>query len=445
MMTYMKDLKYKIVVVLLLVFTITSCEDFLGGDINADPNKPGDVPVSAQLPNVQIVLADITGGDWSRFNCMLMQQVEGVARQWSSFNQYNGLQPSDFDAAWQNIYENALVELNIMGASTREDGNNHYLGVVNVLKAYTLMMATDVWGDIPYTEAALGAENISPNYDDQATVIYPEIFALLNEAITLFGGAAGPVVPGSEDVYYGGTISNWIKAATALRARANLHQGNYAAALTDAQSSFESAADNLSFQYDASNAAQWFRFNRDRTGDLQFHPFMKGLMEDLNDTRVDQFSPTFEQHADHPYLIDAYEQELISYREIKFIEAECLLRTSGSAADLREAYLAAIQASFEEVGLGNEEYSTYVQQDAIDPGEGNITENNIMIQKYIGLFAQPEVFSDWRRTDIPILTPVSGSVVPVRWNYSADEFLFNENAPPESEVTLFTPKVDWDN
>ncbi|MGB3463648.1 MAG: SusD/RagB family nutrient-binding outer membrane lipoprotein, partial [Cyclobacteriaceae bacterium] len=118
------------------------------------------------------------------------------------------------------------------------------------------------------------------------------------------------------------------------------------------------------------------------------------------------------------------------------------LRTSGSAADIREAYLEGIEASFDEFGADG--YSAYVAQSSVDPGAGNITLEQIMTQKYIGLFVQPEAYSDWRRTGIPSLSPVSGSVVPVRWPIGSDEILFNSNAPREGDVNIFTDNVGWD-
>ena len=41
-------------------------------------------------------------------NAMLIQQVEGVARACFSFNQYSGLTPNRFNAAWEIIYEDIL-------------------------------------------------------------------------------------------------------------------------------------------------------------------------------------------------------------------------------------------------------------------------------------------------------------------------------------------------
>ena len=439
----MKNIKY---IFLFIGFTsMIGCESFLADDINVDPNKPITVPVNAILPNIEIRIADVYGGDFSRFNSMLSQQVEGVARQWSSFNQYSGLTPNRFDNAWQTTYEDVLIEANAMIAQAEENGYNHYAGVGKILKAFALMNATDVWGDIPYTESALGIENINPVFDGQTTVIYPEIFALLTSAKSDLAGSDGGLAIGSDDVIYSGNISKWVLAANAIIARGYLHLGDYNQALTNAQNSLTSASDNLSFTYSDTKPAPWHRFNDGRTGDIEFHPFLRGIMTTLNDSiRLKQWDQTF--LTSHPYLKANYQQDLISYREVQFIIAECLARTNGNEAAIETAYLNGIKASFIETGLTEADYDSYVAQTEINPGGSNLDlEDHILTQKYISLFIQPEVFNDVRRNDFPVLTPTSGSQIPVRWNYSADELLFNSNAPEDGATTLFSPRDGWDN
>ena len=168
------------------------------------------------------------------------------------------------------------------------------------------------------------------------------------------------------------------------------------------------------------------------------------MMTTLNDTlRLKQWDQTFENP--YPYLKADYRQDLISYREIQFIIAECLHRTSGIATGIETAYLNGIKASFIEAGPTEADYTAYVSQTEINPGGANLElEDHILTQKYIGLFVQPEVFNDLRRNDFPAIIPTSGTQLPVSWNYSADELLFNSNAPEDGTTTLFTPRVDWD-
>lgn len=428
---------------ILFILLSFGCENYIGSDINRDPNNPTSVPIFAQMPAIQIALADVYGGDFSRFNCMLTQQIEGVIRQYSSLNQYTGLTPNRYDDAWQNIYENILNEIKLAKSSALEDGNHHYLGTLFVIEAYTLMLATDVWDDMPYSEALKGVETINPPYDSQSD-IYQVIYSLLDEAIALFGGAPGPLLPGDEDVYYGGNIVAWEKAAHAIKARGLLKDKEYASAAAEAGKAFASPEDNMGFQYpDANAAGQWYRFNRDRTGDMEFHPQMRTLMSALGDMdRLNIIDQPFV--TSHPYMVADFYQELITYREMQFIIAEADLRvTTGGTEAGYGAYLAGIKASFENFALDMEAYNAYVAQAAVAPGVGNLTLEMVLTQKYIAMYLQPEVYSDWRRTGIPALAPTSGSAVPVRWHYSSDEYLFNSSAPLESDVNIFMDKVGW--
>lgn len=431
----------KYLLVFALAFGLFGCESFIGGDINEDPNNPTSVPISAQMPNIGIEIADNYGGSFSRFNCMMMQQVEGVARQWSSFNQYTGLTPNRFDAPWTNLFENTLNEIQIAKASASENGFNHTLGILQTMEAFALMMGADVWDDIPYSEAFKGVDNINPTFDAQSE-IYRIIFDRLDSAISLFAGPSGSVSTGSEDVFYGGDVAAWEKAAHAIKARGFMKLGDFNQALQEAGKSFTGAADNMSYQYpDANNAGPWYRFNDGRTGDIEFHPTMRQIMTDLNDVdRLGLWDQTF--ITSHPYMIASWVQEVITYREMQFIIAEADFRATGGSQVGYDAYLAGIKASFERCGFGDTEYNAYIANAAIDKGVGNLTLEDIMIQKYIALYLDPEVYSDWRRTGIPSLTPVSGTTIPVRWHYSANEYLFNANIT-ETDVNIFTDKVGW--
>ena len=430
-----------VLIIFIIALSSVSCEQFFSDD-NSDPNRPFDAPISAILPGIQLTIVDSYGGLWSNFGNMFVQQVEGVERQWESFNRYD-IQPVRFNQSWQQLYENVFVEMRVVNQLAIDDGLNHYLGIAKTLEAYSLMMVSDVWGDAPYTEAGLGSTNDNPAYDDHATVIMPAIQTLLTDALTLFDGAAGPITPGSDDVIYGGDIDKWKLAAHGILARYHLRLGNNASALAEAKMSFTSRADNMGYQYPgAGNDAPWFGFNDVRLGDLEFNPVMGGIMTGLNDTdRLAVMNPTFD--ADHPYLTATQQVDLVSYREMQFVIAE----TSTDAAEQHAAYLAGILASFEELDLGMTEYDAYVAQAAIDPGAGNLTMEQIMTQKYIAMFVQPEAFTDWRRTDIPSLTAVpesTSNVIPRRWFYPENEYLFNDNAPARDDDLLFQ-RVDWDN
>ena len=368
----------KYILALLLTTSILSCEKFIGGEFNADPNNPSSVPVDAQIPAIEIALADVYGGDFSRLGSMLTQQTEGVARQWVAFNQYTGLTPNRFDDAWQNIYENVLNEVQIAKATSSENGFNHYLGMLQIIEAYTIMIATDVWDDMPYDDAFKGLESTNPTYNTQAD-IYGKLYKLLDDGIALLEGPSGSVSPGSEDVFFGGNTAAWINAARATKARGLLHQKDYSGAATEAAASFSGAADNWGFQYpDANSAGNWFRFNRDRTGDIEFHPTMRGLMTGLDDTLRLQVMDQEFIAGDHPYMVADFLQEMITYREMQFIIAEADVRaTAGMTQAGYDAMLNGIKASFVRLGLGDTEYDAYIATGSV-PAVGSVTLEDVM-------------------------------------------------------------------
>lgn len=435
--------KYIITVLTLLV--LSGCKSFLGGDINTDPNNPTAVPPQFMLANIQISLVDMVGGDFSRFSSLIVQQTEGVARQWSSYNNYSSLVPANLNTTWLNMYTRVLSELVNMKKLAIVNGANHHTAVANILLAYSLMTATDVWNDIPYTEAFEGLKSKAAKFDTQAS-IYAEIFKILGEGKTLLGGAQGSVklnVAG-EDLFYGGNTAKWIAAANSIEARARLHLGEYTQALAAANNGIGSAADNMKYAYpDNSNAAPWYRFNRDRTGDIEFHPTMRALMTGFKDTeRLAMWDKKFlHEKPPHPYFTPTFAVELITYRETEFIKAECLLRTSGAAGSLRTAYLNGIRGSFTHLGKAAA-YDAYVAQSNVSPGV--ITLENIITQKYVALFTQHEVYNDWRRTNIPKLSPTAGSKIPVRWPYGFNETNLNKNTPAANTVDIFNNRVGWD-
>src|SRR5256885_2489661 len=76
----------------------------------------------------------------------------------------------------------------------------------------------DIWGDIPYREAA--GDNAQPKYDPQMQ-IYDDLQGTLDKAISdLGGGGAGP---GAFDLFYGGNKAQWTELANSLKARYYLH------------------------------------------------------------------------------------------------------------------------------------------------------------------------------------------------------------------------------
>jgi len=267
---------------------------------------------------------------------------------------------------------------------------------------------------------------------------------LLQLSQTQLSASSENGIPTDADLIYSGNASQWLQASYALEIRAHLHLGqvdnsHYEQALAIIPMAFQDINDDMRLPFvGEENAAPWFQFNRDRTGDVEFHPQMRRVLRDLNDPRVNIYDSPFSSNM-HLFLTADQELALLTYSELKFIEAECLLRTGANPDRILDAYLSGIKASFEFLTIGIL-YDDYVEQNIIMPSSNVIELEDIMLQKYIALWTEPESFTDWRRTSIPDLTPSSGNAIPRRFNYAQSEYDYNRNTP---ELDLFD-RIWWD-
>ena len=129
----------------------------------------------------------------------------------------NAYSPGSFNGRWSSAYQtimNDIKELNIIAGET---GLNRHIAMGQVIEAHILMTLVDFFGDIPYTEAFQGADNLNPVADSGASV-YAAAIALLDGAITNFNNDAlgNPAL----DMYYDGDWAAWTKAANTLKMKA---------------------------------------------------------------------------------------------------------------------------------------------------------------------------------------------------------------------------------
>jgi len=430
----LKNKIYTFALALIVLVGFSSCESYFEG-INENPNDPTDVSQDVLLPGIEVNLGFTYGGDFSRYASILTQHAKGETRQWASINNYSSFLPVNFNTPWSfSMYAGVLNDLKILKEKSSEDGSNHYEGIASILEAYSWMLMVDFFNDVPFSEAFQGTDIIQPTYDDAASV-YAGVSTLLATGITKMSEEAAGRTPGADDLMYGGDATSWVKFAHGLTARMHLHQKNYSSALTSIGSSFESAADEASVQFLAGSttAAPWFQFNRDR-GDIQVGDAMAALLAANADPRESLFTPLFD--GSHPIFIDGRAVPLMSYAEAEFIRAECLLQTSADQGDVDAAFASAVAAGCEKYGVDATAASDYAA------GLGSADLNAIMTQKYMSMYMEPEAFNDYRRHELPALTPNAGSTIPNRFPYPEEEILYNTNTPA---VDIFTDKVFWDN
>lgn len=430
-----------------MVGSFASCKKYL--DINeTNPNLPTKVTPNVLLSNAEMSLGYFYGGDMSRYTSILTQQVRGGDRQMLSYNYYIFV-ASDFDQLWANVYSSTLMNLQKMEDLAKEKGAPRYLGAAKILKAFTYMTATDLFGDIPFSQALQGEKGqLKPTYDSQKS-IYDALFAMLDDGINdMNNPSPGILKPGvNDDIMFGGSVAKWVAFANTVKARMymNLTKVDNSAAgkaLALVTSSPVIAAD-ANIPYNSSSQGPWYQYN-DQRADLLFDGTIPTLMANYTDPRLDSYVDTaggFWWVSDN-FAGPNAPVTLIPAAEVKFIEAEAKELT-GDAAGATTAYLAAIKASCDSWGVKNADYAAYILKPEVAlPGSGSGRIQRIMEQKMFALYLNPASYNDWRRTGYPAITATSGSSVPRRLLYPKGEQTSNSANVPSA--TLYS-KVWWDN
>jgi len=432
-----------------------ACKKSFFTDANVNPNSP---PASSIVPSVLLstaegALAYMQGGDLSRFASLNTQQTFGSARQAGGYYQYV-YTSQDFDNAWGNIYTSTLENNDALQKISDANGYHAYSGVARILRAYTLQLTVDNWGSVPYSDAFKGAENLKPKYDNDQ-VLYDTIANLLTAAVTLLNDPdAGDLVPGGEDVIYGGDTDKWILFAHAIRARLFLHQskGNATmagSALTEIAASFKSNDESAQYIFGETetSANPWYQFNQQRAGDISFSGGgVAAKMIALNDPRLPiLIDTTAASGGDGLLYYGAINSpvELITYDELLFARAEATLRSTGDLVTAQGYYRQAIQANMEKLGVGSSAITTYLAAHGTLTGSVDDAIAQVATQEYLALYLNPEVWNLWRRTNTPALTPVTGANVPRRLLYPQTEYSYNGANVPTG-ATLQAPRIFWD-
>lgn len=199
------------------LLVLPGCKDWL--DINEDPNNPTDVPLNQIFPTIQVDIAGSVGistGGLSHFTSLYTHQI---TERGNSQNDYafNG---ADFGVTipWALLYPRALTDIQKVIEKGEAEEAWHYVGVSQILKAYVFSVLVDTYGNVPFFEANLGAEQPFPAYDDGESV-YNEVIALLDEGIANLAKES-TLTPLNDDLFYGGgeaAMDQWRKFAKTLK------------------------------------------------------------------------------------------------------------------------------------------------------------------------------------------------------------------------------------
>jgi len=122
--------------------------------------------------------------------------------------------------AWNDCYRAAGYADAIIQKHKDDPNKVNLVSAATVMKVLSMEYITDMYGDIPYTEALKGFDGTSlgvifPAYDNQQSV-YSTMLSELDAALSNFNtGQPGPTA----DLMYGGDISKWKKFGYSLMLR----------------------------------------------------------------------------------------------------------------------------------------------------------------------------------------------------------------------------------
>ncbi len=464
----MKNYLYKFTKMAGLMFVsalmLVSCDTWIDTDINTDPDAPADVPINLILPAVEQALGyNMCGNDLLLTTNSWMQQFDGVSRQSLTVSRYQYL-PSDVNNLWSSIYTNVLINSSIIinkAENTEGKYSPYNAGIGKVIMATSLGIATDVFGDMPFSDALKGDQNVlTPKFDTQEK-IYDTIMVILNSAITDLGKPASEnLLAVNGDVIYGGNVAKWKKAAYSIKARHLLQlskvNGNaaYTEALAAATNGFTSVADNMKVPWESANHNPIFQFMEQRV-DIRMGSTFVDLLHSISDPRLPFYADkdgdgnyvgsiigSQNDKASKPGIYVAGEvasSVVISYAEVQFIIAEAnfmLNKTTEAAAALKAAVNASVTA-VTGAAMDEDWYTTNI-------GSKPLTLELIMTQKYISSFGTNQAYADYRRLGLPVLVPHPDGVlpaIPTRYPYAQDEISYNGSNVPNANIS---DKLWWD-
>jgi hypothetical protein len=215
----MKLKNFKFIALLGLVLGASSCDDTF--DINTDPNNPTSASIELVLPSGQAFTSFIVGGQYNIVGEVLAQHM-GIpqgANQYRTYDQYN-LPSSSFDGRqFQGMYAGSLQDFQTIIDQGTPQNEFRMVGIAKILKAHNFQILTDLYGDIPFSEALKGSANTTPKYDRQQD-IYAGLQLLLDEGIADIRKQQGRF-PATADFNYGASsealMSKWIRLANTLK------------------------------------------------------------------------------------------------------------------------------------------------------------------------------------------------------------------------------------
>lgn len=468
----------KILIILVIVLSFGSCDSGFE-ELNVNPTKPIQLAPGTKLTFIQLYTGGSSYVAYLFSNVIhLMQNVQQLNNtSYVSFLYKEGNSHQFFEEQFANSVKNLAdleAQLEASDASTAAAD----LAIARIQKVLIFSRLTDLYGDIPYTEAGKGfLDGIRfPKYDKQADIYADMLKTLENSAATL--NSSGPNSYGSADLIFAGDNAKWQKFANSLMLRLAMRmvKVDNAAAKSWATKAIDggvmtSNSDIAYVQYENSandggpNVNPLTKsFSSRLVNQVKISkPFMD-FLKDRNDPRVSVLFSTITGNTD-PALqfgqdinISAgiptnskpninifggtgnvvYDAPFFfqTYAEVEFMIAEAAERWGLAGGNVKAHYNAGVTAAMDYlslyghgVGITSAQINAYL---TANPFVSTQALKMINDQYWVATFGNGlESYSNWKRSGFPVLTPadvaadLTGGKIPRRFVYPSSEKLNN--------------------
>lgn len=473
----MKQLKLQYILFLTITLLAASCKKSFE-DLNTDPNRPKQITPGVMLGQMQYRMVNSDVQAARSFTHELMQvDAPRASTSGTGLHRYV-VNPGA--AVWSNYYS-YLTDIEDIYAIADNLKENNYKAIALVYKSWAYSILTDLYGDVPYSQATKATEGTFQAAFDKQKDIYIQILKDLYAANMLFDDTKALTYGGdlvyNANVLTGGKnigIQKWKKFCNSLKLRLLLRiskrngevnvneQINNILANPATYPVFTSNADEAIFKYPGTfpyfnpfyNARQldW------REG-TYYTKFFINKMNTDNDPRRAIWSTTVNVNganvyqgieSGYPttteYLVNknsSYSDGLktlpqlgimMTYAEVEFIKAELALKGFVTGKTPKQHYENGITASMTQWGVTLP--AGYLTQPGVIYNATASTEvqlEKIMLQKYYAFFfVDYQSWFEKRRTGYPVLPRGSGIPVENQFPFRVPYPTYLQSLNPEN-------------
>ncbi len=452
--------------------------------INTNENAPTEVAPALLLRQVLYGFGNDMSYEGFVAGSLLSQHLSMT--DFNLFDRHALASPQEGGNPWDILYLYLRDNENMLQIARQNAGQAVYEGPALVMKAYLAGTLTDLFGDVPYTEAVSGRAGIvNPTYNSQEAIYTGSegLLALLRQAVEVMEAYNGTLALDG-DLLFGGDLEAWIRFANSLRIKHLMRASSRIAVAAELQAIYEEGRylrenqQNAAFAFSeslpnnypiatvrvgifnvfvmSSLAQQVFDELADPRLGLLYRPSGNGQVFQglINGIDAGTTAITVDDYA-RPGRVFREEAGRMRYNyctawETNFFLAEAALK-GFIAADPRLLYEQAVAQAFDY-------WQSPLPADYLQTGpaayDSEEALEQIIQQKWIANMGNNyEAWTEWRRTGFPALLPISaslnGGVFPRRMPYPNDEQALNfENYQVAAERTQgnsINAAVWWDN